>query len=57
MAWLGISALLVRGMIALALLILVVLASRQRAAESDLVEMPGGETIFDPVPIRVWNSG
>jgi len=48
MSWLGIAALSVGAIVALIGAVLAVLCVREVWHEGSLVEMPGGETIFDP---------
>ena len=54
MDWLGVAALTVGAIVALVLLTLGILVLRQWWRENDVVEMPGGETIFDTPPRREW---
>ena len=56
MSWLGIAVLAVGAIVALMLLTLDVLVVRQWWREDDVVEMPGGETIFDTAPRREWSA-
>ena len=56
MDWLGIAALSVGAIVALVLLTLGALVLRQWWREDDVVEMPGGETIFDTPPRREWSA-
>ena len=50
MSWLVITALSIGGSFGLALLVLVGTALRQSVIDGGLVEMPGGETIYDDAP-------
>ena len=56
MSWLGIAALGVVAIVALAVLTLGILVLRQWWREDDVVEMPGGETMFDAPPQREWSA-
>ena len=56
MDWLGTAALAVGAIVSLLLLTLGVLVVRQWWREDDVVEMPGGETIFDVPPRREWSA-
>jgi hypothetical protein len=48
MSWVFIAVLSAGGIIAAAMLVLAGLTWRQWSQEDDVVQMPGGETIFDP---------
>jgi membrane protein DedA with SNARE-associated domain len=56
MEWFGIAAVTGGVIVALVLLTLGILVVRQWWREDDVVEMPGGETIFDTPPRRKWSA-
>jgi len=48
MAWLTTAAVIIGALVALIGAVLAVICIRQEWHEASLVEMPGGETIFEP---------
>jgi len=56
MDWFGIAALTGGVIVALVLLTLGVLVLRQWWREDDVIEMPGGETIFDVPQRQEWSA-
>jgi hypothetical protein len=56
MSLLTTAAVIAGAVIALAVLTLGILVLRQWWREDDVVEMPGGETIFDVQPRREWSA-